>query len=75
MSQDLQHQAAQYNALVQQYHALDERIDELLEAHEGHSDNMTDAARAQYRTMAHQRDELLNAMWALELELFPDSDQ
>lgn len=74
MTNDLQQQAAQYNALVKQYHAVDEKIDSLLEAHQGHSDNMTEAARQHYRTLAHERDELLNAMWALELELFPDRD-
>lgn len=72
MNETLREQITQYDALVQTYHALDEQIDTLLEAHEGHSDNMSDASMAKYRELARERDTVFNQMWTLEQILFTD---
>lgn len=72
MSDDMRQRVTQYNELVQQYHALDEKIDNLIHAHDGHSENMTDKSREQYRQLAHQRDDLFSQMRAIEQELFSE---
>lgn len=72
MSDELRQQVTHYNELVKQYHALDDRIDALLMAHQGHTENMSEAAMQQYRQLAQERDEVLNSMRALEQVLFAD---
>lgn len=72
MSQDMRQQVTVYNELVQQYHALDEQIDNLIHAHDGHSENMTEQSREQYRQLARKRDDLFSQMRTIEQELFAD---
>lgn len=72
MSDRMRQQVTRYNELVQQYHALDEQIDDLLHAHQGHSQNMTDESRQQYRALARERDNIFNQMRTLEQELFAE---
>lgn len=72
MSEDMRRQVTDYNELVQQYHALDEQIDNLIHAHDGHSENMTEQSREQYRQLARERDNLFNQMRTIEQDLFVD---
>ncbi len=72
MSEDMRQQVTVYNELVQQYHALDEQIDNLIHAHDGHSENMTEQSREQYRQLARERDNLFNRMRTIEQDLFVD---
>lgn len=72
MMNNMQRRAAEYDDLVHQYHALDAEIDQLMEENEGHSDNMSAEARAKYKELARRRDDVFNAMRALEQELFSD---
>ncbi|GAB5489996.1 MAG: hypothetical protein Phog2KO_02110 [Phototrophicaceae bacterium] len=72
MSNDMREQVTHYNELVQQYHALDEQIDDLIHAHDGHSENMTDESRQQYRQLARERDDLFSQMRTIERDLFSD---
>lgn len=72
MSKDIRQQVIVYNELVQQYHALDEQIDDLIHAHDGHSENMTEQSREQYRQLARKRDDLFSQMRTIEQELFAD---
>jgi cell division protein FtsB len=74
MSDDLRQQVQEYQQLVQRYHALDEEIDALLTAHQGHTENMSEEAMAQYRSLARQRDDVFNAMRQMEQNLFTDEE-
>ena len=69
---DMVQQVTKYNELVKQYHALDEQIDKLLHDHQGHSENMSDESMQQYRSLARERDDVFNAMRAMEQVLFAD---
>lgn len=72
MTNDMLQQVEKYDELVQQYHALDEKIDTLLHNHQGYSENMSDIAMQEYRSLARERNEIFNAMRAMEQVLFPD---
>lgn len=72
MSNNMLQQVTQYNELVQVYHALDEKIDNLLHAHQGHSENLTDESREKYRELARERDDIFNQMRTMEQTLFTD---
>jgi hypothetical protein len=75
MSQDERgalHQVQKYRKMVLVYEALDEEIDELLMAHGGGTENMSDIELARYRELARKRDEVLNEMRILEQELHLD---
>ena len=50
--------------------AIDEQIDDLIHAHQGHSENMSDESRETYRQLARQRDDILNQMRTMEQTLF-----
>ena len=54
------------------YEALDEEIDQLLTAHGGGTEHMTEADQARYRELARKRDDVLNEMRILEQELHLD---
>lgn len=71
---DIKAKVERYKHLTEQYHALDERIDQLLAAHDGDADQMGDEIHRQYRELAHQRDEIVNEMRHLEQVLFADSE-
>lgn len=73
-SGDLRDELARYQALVQQYESLDERIDSLLDTYSGSVDQMTPDDKQRYREMFRQRDELLNDMRVLEHTLNIDAD-
>ena len=62
-----------YNHLVQEYKTLDKQIDQLLTEHQGHTENMSHEAMQQYRNLARERDDLFNAMRAMEHDLFSDA--
>jgi hypothetical protein len=72
MTNDMLQMVEKYNELVQQYHALDEQIDTLLHDHQGHSENMSNEAMQHYRSLARERDDVFNAMRAMEQDLFTD---
>jgi len=74
MSDDIRQKVEEYHQLVQRYHKLDEEIDSLLTAHQGHTENMSDEAMAQYRSLARQRDEVFNTMRQMEQILFADEE-
>ncbi len=65
-----------YRRLVEEYEALDARIDELIMASDGSADKMSAADLRQYRQWARERSEKLNAMRRLErqLDLAEDED-
>lgn len=71
---NIQQQVEQYNALVDQYHALDSEIDTLLTDHHGYTENMTSDDMARYRKLARERDDLFNAMRVLGQNLFVDDN-
>lgn len=75
MTNDMLQQVTEYDELVKRYHALDEQIDKLLNEHQGHSENMSDSAMAHYRALARDRDDVFNAMRAMEQQLFTDDMQ
>jgi len=58
-----------YRGLVEAYEALDSRIDELVTASRGRTDQMSTADLRQYRELARKRTELLNDMRLLEQQL------
>jgi len=70
MSDEMRQRVAEYQRLVERYQQLDEEIDALLTAHQGHTENMSDEAMVQYRALARQRDDVFNAMRAMEQTLF-----
>ena len=75
MSQDERgalHQVQKYRTIVLVYEALDEEIDELLEANAGATENMSQEDLTRYRELARKRDEVLNEMCILELQLHLD---
>ncbi len=75
MSQDDRgalHQVQKYRKMVLLYEALDEEIDDLLTAHGGGTEHMSDIERTRYRELARKRDEVLNEMRILEQELHLD---
>lgn len=60
---------AHYRQLVEAYEALDNRIDELIMANGGKSEDMSTEDRRLYRDWAGQRNEMLNEMRLLERQL------
>ena len=58
-----------YRQLVEAYEALDSRIDELVTASRGSTEQMSAADLRQYRELARKRTELLNDMRLLEQQL------
>lgn len=59
----------QYRQLVEAYEALDSRIDELVTASRGDTNEMSAADLRKYRQWARQRTELLNDMRLIEQQL------
>jgi hypothetical protein len=74
MSEEMREQVTRYKELVAKYEALDEQIDALIEAHEGHSENFSEETRERYKLMARERDEIQNLMREMEQELFKDGE-
>jgi len=64
----------QYRKLVFIYEALDEKIDNLIIANNGVTENMSEADIQQYRKWAAERTEVLNEMRILEQQLNMDDD-
>ncbi len=60
---------AHYRQLVEAYEALDSKIDELIMATGGKSEDMSAENRRLYRKWARQRNEMLNEMRLLERQL------
>ena len=78
MSDDDKRQLAlvqKYRTLVYIYEALDEKIDELIMANGGATENMSEDDRKQYRKWADERSEVLNEMRILEQQLNLDNDE
>jgi hypothetical protein len=69
---DMVQQVAKYDELVKQYQTLDQQIDKLLHDHQGHSENMSSESMQHYRSLARERDDVFNAMRAMEQLLFAD---
>jgi hypothetical protein len=62
----------EYDELVEQYHALDEKIDALLTQYNGYTKNMPPEAIQQYRELARRRDDIFNEMRVMERTLFSE---
>lgn len=60
---------AHYRQLVEAYETLDSKIDELIMANGGKSEDMSAEDRRLYRQWARQRNEMLNEMRLLERQL------
>ena len=60
---------ARYRQLVEAYEALDSKIDALLMANRGRSEDRPAQDRSLYREWATQRNEILNEMRMLERQL------
>jgi hypothetical protein len=71
---DILQQVQYYRKVVLMYEALDEEIDTLIMAHGGTSEKMPSEDLARYKTLARQRDELLNEMRTIEQKLLADDD-
>ena len=65
----------EYQKLVLSYEALDEKIDDLIMANDGVTENMSKADLEQYRTWARERSEVLNQMRILEKQLDMDIEE
>lgn len=65
----------QYRKLVLSYEALDEKIDNLIMANNGITENMSETDLQQYRNWAKERTEILNEMRILEQQLNMDTDE
>lgn len=63
-----------YRKLVFIYETLDEKIDNLIMANGGGTENMSEADLKQYREWAQERAEALNDMRILEQQLNMDTD-
>ena len=64
----------EYRKQVLIYEELDEKIDSLIMANGGGTENMSEADLKQYRDWADQRNEALNEMRILEQQLNLDTD-
>ena len=60
---------ARYRQVVEAYEALDNRIDDLIMAKGGKSEDMSSEDRRIYQQWARQRNEMLNEMRLLERQL------
>lgn len=60
---------ARYRQVVEAYEALDARIDDLIMAKGGKSEDMSSEDRRLYQHWARQRNEMLNEMRLLERQL------
>ncbi|MCY3779511.1 MAG: hypothetical protein OXG78_04300 [Chloroflexi bacterium] len=58
-----------YRRLVEDYEAIDSRIDELIMSKQGKSEDMSVKDRRLYREMARRRSEIQNEMRLLERQL------
>lgn len=67
-SSDLQ-MVRRYRRLVEDYEAIDGRIDELIMSKQGKSEDMSAGDRQLYRDLARKRSEFLNEMRLLERQL------
>ena len=72
MTNNMLQQVEKYNEMLNQYHELDEEIDTLLHNHQGYSENMSEEAMQQYRSLAFERDTIFNSMREMEQILFSD---
>ena len=66
---DLLATVQQYRQLVEAYEALDGKIDELVTAARGNTEEMSAADLRRYRQLARKRNELLNDMRQMEQKL------
>ncbi len=71
---DALHEVQKYRKIVLVYEALDAEIDELLTAHAGKAEFMSETDLVRYRELARKRDEVLNEMRILEQQLHIDDD-
>lgn len=78
MSDNRQQNALQliqkYQELVLLYESLDKEIDSLIMSHGGGSENLPPEELSRYRHLARRRDDVLNEMRELELELNIDEE-
>lgn len=71
---DLKRDIDHYQRLVHQYEALDAEIDALLASYGGAVDQMNDSDKTRYRALFRRRDETLNEMRVMELDLIDSED-
>ncbi|GIK29148.1 MAG: hypothetical protein J5J04_05385 [Anaerolineae bacterium] len=71
---DLKRDIDLYQQLVQTYEALDAEIDDLLASYGGAVDQMNGSDKAKYRALFRRRDEALNEMRVMELDLIDSED-
>jgi len=73
---DLLEQIEHYRQLTQRYRTLDQQIDDLLKRTRvaGDIDTLHHVDREAYRSLARQRDEIINEMRRMEQFLFAEDD-
>ncbi len=71
-AQDTAAKVQEYQKSVLEYEAIDEQIDDLLQARGGLSANLSDVDYAHYRELADLRDLAYNRMKTLERALLDD---
>jgi hypothetical protein len=71
-AQDPALRAQEYKDSVLAYEALDEQIDDLLQSHGGHTEDLPDESYIKYRELADLRDLAYNRMKQLELGLLDE---
>jgi hypothetical protein len=64
-----------YRAVVLEYEGLNDEIHQLIEAHDGSTEKMTQADVERYRTLARRRNEVLHERRWMERELFSEEDE
>lgn len=65
---------SRYQQLLDRYQVLSHIIEGLLQKHSGGPELMSMDELTQYRTVAQERDEIVNEMRLLEQELFDDAE-
>lgn len=65
---------SRYQQLLDRHQILSQMIEGLLQKHSGGPELMSMDELAQYRTIAQERDEIVNEMRLLEQELFDDAE-
>lgn len=68
-------QVERYRQIVLEYEELDRKIDALLMANNGATEEMSAEELAQYRELARRRDEAYNQLKALERQLFNEDSE
>lgn len=72
MDDDALGKVGYYRTIVLEYERLNDEIQRLLESHGGSTENLTSEQLQRYRTLARQRDGVMNEMRILEQQLLDE---